>query len=142
MDVKTYQNWEQLSDHVYRKWINDNKIVIYKALNASRKSVDAWADGILQTYETWDIAQPYLAIYDVATIMAMTPYTRFRVKDLVESAQTKRIHGRYAIVISNMAVSNIMRLFVRRELDRQNADFVREFFRTQEDAISWLKQSQ
>lgn len=140
MDTELYKDWEQLSPYVYRKWVDDRKIVIYKVLNATRRSVDAWADGILETYNTWDTTQPYLAIYDMTAVLTMTPYARIRIHELVETAKSKQIKGRYGIVITNFMISNIIRLFVRRELDRQNSDFVREFFSDQDAALEWLRQ--
>lgn len=139
VDKQIYQDWEQLTEHVYRKWFDDNQIVVYKAFNASRKSVDAWADGIYSTYQTWDVSKPYLAVYDIAAIMTMTPYARARVKGLVETAMTRGIYGRYAIVIANSTISHIIRLFVRRELDQNSRGFVRDFFSEQEDALAWLR---
>jgi hypothetical protein len=140
MVTQEYQSWEQLAPNVYRTWQADNQIIAYKVFDAKRESVDAWANGIRETYENWNNSKPYLAVYDFSVIFALSPYSRQRVKELVELAKKLEIKGAYAIVLGNNLVSFALQLFVRRELDQQNRNFERQFFDSREPAIEWLKE--
>lgn len=140
MLTEEYQSWEQLAPNVYRTRIEDDRIILYKVSDAKRASVDAWANGIRESYESWDNSRPYLAVYDFSVIFALSPYSRERVKELVELAKKLEIKGAYAIVLGNNLVSFALQLFVRRELDQQNRNFVRQFFDSREQAIEWLKE--
>lgn len=139
MVTEEYQSWETLAPEVYRTRVHDDQIIVYKVSDSKRQSVDAWANGIRETYENWDNSKPYLAVYDFSVIFALSPYSRQRVKELVELAKKLEIRGAYAIVLGNNLVSFALQLFVRRELDQQNRNFVRQFFDSRESAIEWLK---
>lgn len=139
MVTEEYQSWERLSPEVFRTRMHDDQIIVYKVSDSKRQSVDAWANGIRETYESWDNSKPYLAVYDFSVIFALSPYSRQRVKELVELAKKLEIRGAYALVLGNNLVSFALQLFVRRELDQQNRNFVRQFFDSRESAIEWLK---
>ena len=133
-----YKDWEKLSEKVYRTRLENDRIIVYKVLDSSRQSVDAWADGILDLYKDWDPENLYLAVYDLSAVVALSPYARKRTREIVDSSM--HLQGRYGVVLSNSLVSFAINLFVRRELDRTNRNFIREFFATREEAIEWLKQ--
>ena len=139
MLTEEYQDWQQLSTNVFRTTVHNNQIFVYHVKDSKRASVDAWANGIRETYMQWDNSKPYLAVYDFSVIFALSPYSRQRVKELVELAKSLEIKGAYGIVLGNNLVSFALQLFVRRELDHQNRNFERQFFDTREQAVEWLK---
>jgi hypothetical protein len=134
--MSDYKGWEQLSPKVYRQWIHDNQIVVYKILDGSRESVDTWVNTVVEILKATPPERPYLAVYDIASVLTMTPYARQRSQEIVNAGL--HLEGRYALVLSSSVVAQVIRLFVRREIDRQNRRFARGFFKTQQEAIQWL----
>ena len=131
-------DWEKISEKVYRQWRFDRRLVVYKLLDSSRETVDTWVKSVIDVLKEVPTTQPFLAIYDVSDVLALTPYARKRSMDIVTAAQHHQ--GAYALVLSNAIVSNVMRLFVRREIDPTNRRFVSQFFHRDSEAQTWISQ--
>lgn len=136
--MSTAPDMDQIHKSVVREWLHDRQIVIYTVQDTARETVDAWADAILELMQRWPKNKPYLAIYDVSNVIALTPYARKRTEAIAKIAATLDLDGHYAVVLKNNIFSLILKLFIQRDLSSQNHTFERQVFMSREQAIEWL----
>lgn len=127
----------ELSETVRVEWYLDRQIVCYTLLSSSRQTVDTWAKKAIRVLNTWDENQPYLALYDVSKIVALTPYGRTRSQEIAEVAQ--RVRGAYAVVLSDSVLSHVIRLFVERRLRKQRRTHEHVITHSKAEALEWLQ---
>lgn len=51
-----------------REWLADGRVVVYMLQRLGTGVVDAWADAVAASLQTWPAGQPYLAIHDFSNV--------------------------------------------------------------------------
>jgi ribosomal protein S4E len=57
---------EQVHPQIVREWYFDKRIVAYRLTNVSQEIVNAWANVIAKTLESWSKDKPYLVFHDIS----------------------------------------------------------------------------
>src|SRR5579871_655545 len=117
---------EEMRNGVWRAWMYDRRIVVYKMTNATRSSIDTWADTMYDDAIHWPEPKPFLALHDIRHLAA-TPYARHRTIDVARRFP-KTLPGRQATLISPTPLGLTIRLLGTQQVSHlvPNQDF--EFF--------------
>lgn len=126
--MTTQKTREEIHPAVIREWLHDDHIVAYTLGDVAREAIDAWAEAVIDLQRQWPDDRSYLALYDVSSIPALTPYARKRAEDIASNAAQMEIEGRYAVVLKRSIISMIIRLFMQRDLTERNRHFERRLF--------------
>jgi hypothetical protein len=126
---------ETLSSGVTREWIYDRQIVVYTVNDVRRESLDVWTDAFKSDINSWPADRLFRVIQDLRLAGGITPYGRTKAQEMFQARPDVRVWS--ALVLPSTFVNNLIRLFVRAQ-NNPNTMRVREFFRTREDALTWL----
>ncbi len=125
---------EWLSAGVSREWLFDKKVAVYTVLNASRESVDTWAETCKTDINNWPANQPVLLMHDLsAKGIALTPYARERSQAIAATRPESR--GRIAVVLSSSLAASLIQLFLRTE---KRTPRIHRAFSSREKGLAWL----
>lgn len=129
---------EQITPHLIRYWLFDKRVVVYQPNGASRETVDAWHDLVVETADQWPTDRPYLEIHDMSN-STVTPYARQRAQELVEHLNHRR--GRTAIILPSSQVGRqMMSLLINITFRRWNRTMERQVFTSLQRATAWVKE--
>jgi hypothetical protein len=100
--------------------------------------VDAFADAYLQYGKDMGSKERYV-VYDFhRSYMAITPYLGMKVEE-INTISTNEV-GRLGMTISNPAIRQLIRTFVRRQQHTQ-PDLEFGFFSTRKEAMAWVEEA-
>ncbi len=123
-----------------REFLDENQIVKFTINKESRAEIEAWAQLVLETGQTWDKQKAYCSIQDFRQINILTPHLRkyaSEVNHYFKTLNLKSIH--IAIILDKKQLAFILgRLFLEREI--RTHGFNRQPFSSEETAILWLRQ--
>jgi hypothetical protein len=57
---------EEVYPGLFREWYCEKRLVVYRLATATSTIITAWSDLVINTLETWDKTQPYLALHDIS----------------------------------------------------------------------------
>jgi hypothetical protein len=128
---------EYVAPGLTRQWLCDRKIILFIFKDVSHETVDACANGIIETIEKWPPEIPYLCAYNLCFPEAsLTPYFRDRLKEVMERYRDRA--GRTAIVIQRTFITNLAQFF----LNTQKPGIrVRRIFFSLDEGVAWLKEA-
>ena len=135
-------NFESIHDNLEVGWSTDQRTVIYKVRNNTRKSLDIWAKTVMETSTNWSKDYTYCAIHDCssfATYMTLTPYARQKMAELARWRDYK-VSGRYAVLFNPSPVLNIAKGFVNSYLRRIYPDLQGNVFTDGRAAYEWVRE--
>ncbi len=119
------------------KWIHNNHIVVFSLNDTTRQSVDQFVKEVRTTRETWDTAQPFLAIYDMSHgNILLNSYARTRSLELAENPPAG-LYGAYAVVVSNTIIGTLITGFLNLLSDK-HPSFTGRAFHNFEQSVQWL----
>ena|SRR5579859_6502067 len=136
-DKRSSQSVENIYDGVSRLWLHGAQIVCYSVTTVARPAIDAWKEATVALINAWPTERPYLAIQDFSEA-SLTPYIR-KQSTSINLAMPATLKGRSAVVAPRNVLTQLIRLFVSRDLSPQNPNIKREVFFRIEDAITWLE---
>lgn len=127
----------ELASGLTRHTLDHGSIVVYTFRNNRRATIDAWANRVINTSETWPDDRPYLILYDLSRTF-LSPYFRKRAND-VNTIPRPEIFGAYAVVLPDSVVGQLIRLFVKRDLPPPTYYAESEVFTAFDEAVVWLR---
>ena len=128
----------ELSPDVTLEWFFGHTIVAYTPRSASRRATDIMVDKALEIVRSQKADQPYFAMYDASNILTLTPYARKRVQEITTTLGELNKKGATTVVLGNSVVSNIIRLYVERDLRRTRTNINRSVQQDRQKALQWL----
>ncbi|MDZ4763723.1 MAG: hypothetical protein SGI73_04170 [Chloroflexota bacterium] len=57
---------DQVHPHIIQEWYFEKRIAAYRLTSVSQEIVNAWADIITKTLESWSKEKPYLVFHDIS----------------------------------------------------------------------------
>jgi hypothetical protein len=127
---------EEIAPGITREWLGDGRVLCYTIKSVSRKSVDVWADDLIEKSKALPIDRPFLLLQDLADpALSLTPYVRSRVNEHRKACPDLR--GRVALILPRMAMAGVIQFIIKQNstaLIRQRAFFDRE------SALAWLQE--
>jgi hypothetical protein len=129
---------EKIAEGVTREWLDDGAIAVYTIYNTKRTTADIWADAMLKVVAEMSPNTPYLALYDITRVVSLTPYARTKALEVATQLYTRQIHGRSCVLLSNNVLSQVLRLFMLRDL--AGGTMERGVFLKREPALAWLRE--
>jgi hypothetical protein len=122
------------------KWLHNSSMVLLTLKTPTREAIDAWANKALDILHFWSAKRPVLLLLNLSTAM-LSPYLRFRLREVVEGAAKFNHGGRYAILTGTDQNGKALALFVERELKpTAKTPLQGSTFTEQEKAEAWLKE--
>lgn len=128
---------EQIVPGLARYWLDDHRIVVFKATQTTRQVVDAWIDTVKLVMAEWPSDHPYLVIHDFREgNIALTPYARARAAELIPIGV--HVPGYAAIVLPKSFVAQIIRIFMQ---NRKSGGIENRLFLNYADGLAWLRKA-
>ena len=128
---------QDMGDDVTLDWLDEGRIVIFSIRNTNQKAVDRWFDVASQVFETFPEDEPLIVMHDVRQA-GLGTYMRAKSAALTEKG-ARFTRGRYAVLISESAVSQIVRLFLNVQ-SRRLTSRERRAFTDYDAALAWLRE--
>lgn len=112
--------------------------------NSQRASIDGWYNAVIDLVTNWPTDQPYRVLHNAQNVF-FSPYFRKRAEEV--SAETVEIRGKdfkvnIAILMADNPTSHLIRLFLRRFLEKNYASWQVKLFNNHAEAITWLAEQE
>lgn len=122
-----------------RQWIDDDQIVIIIAAgDMTTAGVDAWADLLIDTINSWPPNKPILILHDLShPNQGFTTYARERATDIYAALPHDR-DVYHALVVNVSFVRAMINFFLRRRKPQLRTLHER-MFTSNRDALRWLR---
>jgi len=132
------QTVEKLSDTVTRREDTDLSVVIFEILDSNRSSVDVYIDSNLETLRNWDKTKPLYLIQDISNkAVALTPYLKERLNEIMAYIKDNQMQVRTALVIPNDFNGRVAQMFGR--LFTANGHYMKQsYFTDIASARNWI----
>jgi hypothetical protein len=116
--------------------LDDGTITLFRGSKFSRKSIDVWAQAVLE-----DIKRDHKNIahlHDMrGSSVAITPYARKKLQDVGEDPGNE---GFVALVMDRGPLTSIVRFFAQREFRQDQPKVVMSMFHDYDEALAWLRE--
>ncbi len=127
---------KEIAPGIIREWLVDGYVLCYTIKSVSRKSVDAWADDLIEKSKALPADCPFLLLQELADpALSLTPYVRSRVNDHRKACPNLR--GRVALILPRTVMAGVIQFVIKQNstaLIQQRAFFDRE------SALAWLQE--
>ncbi len=137
-------NTETLHADLDLERLHNGQIIVYTVKSAKREVTDIWVESIKKEILATPNNQPFIALYDVTPIMAVTPYAKAKLQELSDYTHSDEKYtekyGYIAFLLSNSMLNTIVRRFVNFDLGRKRAGkYERQIFQDKDQALAWLE---
>ncbi|MFW5749025.1 MAG: hypothetical protein ACOCYT_05375 [Chloroflexota bacterium] len=130
----------RLSPYLKLEWSDNRRICIYRMYSTCRDTVDYLIQSLVGGMLDWPQDQPYLALCDFsAPNVHVTPYLRSQSEAVFHVAS--RLHGRYAILLSETPAHLVFSYFMDRMVRHRMPNLEMQHFYDQNMALDWLRQA-
>lgn len=127
---------EELDTGIKIEWYDDDTIIVFSGMQQSRPIMDSLAQKVIE--ETSRTHSKIRHILDVSANMAViTPYLRSKVKEINQA--NPDVIGYVAIIVKETLMTQAIRLFINREMARQQPGIKLNIYFNREDALVWLR---
>ena len=121
------------------EWVDEGRIVIFRLKNGNRDSVDRWFEVVSDVFAAFPVDEPLIVMHGMQDA-GLGAYIREKSVQLTpKAAHIKK--GRYAVVITDNALSQVVRLFLN-VTSRQLTNRERRLFTNFDAALEWLRQDE
>jgi hypothetical protein len=127
---------QDMGQGVVLEWVDNGRIVVFRLEQHSQKSVDFWFDVVSQVFADYPVDEPLIVLHDMRQA-SIGPYLREKSKILTENA-ARFSKGRFAVVMSDNPLAQLVRLFVNIQSRRLTAR-ERRAFTDYDEALTWLR---
>lgn len=110
--------------------------------NSQRASIDTWYAEVIQLVKSWPDDEPYRVLHNAKNVF-FSPYFRKQAEAI--SAKTVELRGtdypiNIAILMADNPTSQLIRLFMKRFLEKTYEAWRVKLFTKHEEAIAWLSE--
>ena len=136
---------ENLHDDLILERLDDGQILVYTVKSSKRVVADIWTESIKEQILNVPTGKPFVALYDVSPIMAITPYARAKLEELSDYTHTAEQYadkyGYLVFVLSNSIMNTIVRHFINFDLSRKHkGKYERKIFQDKNKGLAWLRE--
>ena len=127
---------ETLGNNVTIEWLDDEQIVIFSANDASRKTVDVWAENVIRV--TNERLHNVRYIHDLSHIgLSLSSYAQKKSKEV--NAVHPDAKGFVAIIMPRNFTAQVLRFFINHEIVPSQPDIKLHVMFSRKEALEWLR---
>lgn len=130
---------EQLSPGVCREWFDDGQIAVYRVLDGSNETIDAYINAALDQLKTARPHRPLLMIHDLTSEnLAFTHYFRKRGDEITHYMETHNVSSVSAVILPKSGIARPIQSYSEQFVERAKQANQRNFD-SFEDGLAWVR---
>ncbi|MCU0498385.1 MAG: hypothetical protein MUF87_13620 [Anaerolineae bacterium] len=130
---------EQLTPGVCREWFDHGQIAVYRVLDGSNETVNAYIDAALAQLKIARPNRPLLMIHDLTgENLAFTPYFRRRGEEIAEYMETHPVSSVSAVILPKSVIARPIQNYSEQFTQRAKRANQRNFD-SFEEGLAWVR---